>query len=177
MNIPGWNDHIRLFSNDTTIEVGLIIPEKRFKIKGGTDYYWFKSDTILATREGFNGKLLHGRYTKSFPNRNLFKEGRFEFGVITGVWREWYDNGQLKCVSKYRGGKKAGMYVEYLIDGKVKEEGEFNNDQFTGKIFQYDENGNVQVVRFKDGEQVKFKSNKQERIKNVKQEEVDLKNE
>lgn len=100
-------------------------------------YYWFKPDTILATKGGFDGKWLHGDYEVFFPNKNLAEKGQFEHGLKVGEWRSWYANGALKSITHWSRSKKQGRFLLFDETGARVEEGTYKDDLLTGKLTHY----------------------------------------
>lgn len=104
------------------------------KVRESDYYYWFKADTILVTRNGFDGKLLHGEYKSFYPNKNLKESGLFEYGLKQGEWKNWYSNGELQSVCRWRAGKKEGEFREFTQNGQKLRAGQYKSDNLTGYI-------------------------------------------
>jgi hypothetical protein len=115
--------------SDTLYQFYAIKPnDKQQRAAGNHYYFWFKSDTILVTRSGFDGKLLHGEYKVFYPNKNLKEQGNFKNGLKTGEWKSWHNNGEIQSVSHWRKGRKDGKLEEYDINGYKIRTAQFNND-------------------------------------------------
>jgi hypothetical protein len=69
-------------------------------------YYWFRQDTILATRGGYGGRLLDGEYKVLYPNKNLRELGHFSYGLKVGEWKTWFPNGELKSITHWKNGEE-----------------------------------------------------------------------
>jgi antitoxin component YwqK of YwqJK toxin-antitoxin module len=41
---------------------------------------------------------------------------------LNGVFKEWFENGQLKFVATFKEGETVGKWQEYESNGKLKEE-------------------------------------------------------
>ncbi len=78
---------------------------KEVKVIKGKNYYWYYRDTILITKEGYDGRLLEGLYTVYYPNKNLKEQGNFINGLKDGEWKFWYPNGELASVEKWKKGE------------------------------------------------------------------------
>lgn len=136
-------DIVRIIREDSVIEVGLIKADSKIRIIKDANYFWYDVDTILNTIEGFNGKLLHGKYTVTNKYKNLSEEGFFKHGLKSGNWRRWYPNGLLKERSKFRSGVLHGIYSFYDANGRVIKEGEYHKGKFFGKEFIYNIDGSI----------------------------------
>jgi hypothetical protein len=91
------------------------------------------------------GKKKPGSCYQAFQK---VEEGRYEENKKTGVWIEYYCNGNIKNKLTFKGGRPEGEAVIYYENGKIKEEGTWQNNRWTGKYKSYDENGNVQELHF-----------------------------
>ena len=43
-------------------------------------------------------------------------------GKVNGLYREWYENGQLERECTYKDDKKAGLYRRWYKNGQLQEE-------------------------------------------------------
>jgi antitoxin component YwqK of YwqJK toxin-antitoxin module len=100
-------------------------------------YYWYKQDTILVTRGGFDGKLLHGNYKVIYPGKNLAETGWFVNGRKDGEWKKWLPNGQLQQVVHWKKGKKEGAFEEFTTTGQKIRSGFYKQDRADGYLVQY----------------------------------------
>lgn len=73
-------------------------------VKPGLFYYWYSANAIHATQGGFSGKLLNGRYTEYYLNKNLKEQGAFKKGLKSGTWRTWNEDGTVSQVSNWEKG-------------------------------------------------------------------------
>ena len=136
---------------DTTYRFYAILPEHPLKVRPDRTYHWYKSDTILATSGGYDGRLLDGAFTVFYPDKNLEEEGLFRNGLRTGEWKIWYPGGKLHSIIHWEDGIKSGAFTEYDIQGAKFREGYFKNDRLSGKIKEYMPNGGDTVIVYKDG--------------------------
>lgn len=91
------------------------------KASGLQYYYWFKSGHIRVTQGSYYGKLLHGNYKVVDIDKHLLEEGQFKKGIKTGLWRTWYENGNLKSTWQRKHGLFKDRYIirEYDTTGKI----------------------------------------------------------
>lgn len=136
---------------DTVYRFYAIIPEKPIKVRPDRQYYWYKSDTILSTVGGYDGRVLDGSYVVFYPDKNLQEEGLYRNGLRTGEWKSWYPGGKLRLVQHWDEGMKSGSFTEYDFEGRKLREGAFRNDHLSGKIRQYRPNGTDTTFVYKEG--------------------------
>ena len=117
-------------------------------------YYWFRGDTVLVTRNGFDGKLLHGEYRSFYPNKNLKESGRFEYGLKTREWKSWFSNGELQSVTIWRSGKKEGQFQEFSSDGQKQRSGQYKEDKLSGYISAYSGDSVAKKLFYRDGKPI-----------------------
>lgn len=117
-------------------------------------YYWYNADTILITRNGYDGKLLHGKYNAYYPNKNLKESGSFEYGLKEDEWKSWFSNGELQSVSHWRSGKKNGEFREFTPGGDKLRTGQYRNGSLSGYIVNYVKDTAANRVFYRNGEPV-----------------------
>ena len=57
-------------------------------------------------------------------------------GKKTGIWEEYYDDGQLESKVSYKDGKRDGIWERYYFNGQLKSKGLYKNDNYDG-IWEY----------------------------------------
>lgn len=113
-------------------------------------YFWYGAGTIHQTEGGFSGKLLNGKYSEYYPNKNLKAQGSFKKGLKNDIWKSWDENGNLKELTTYHGGEKTGLFNLYNEKGELIQTGYYKNNQLNGRVIFYNKDS-VKVVRYKDG--------------------------
>jgi antitoxin component YwqK of YwqJK toxin-antitoxin module len=136
---------------DTIYRFYAINPDHPLTVRPDRTYHWYKSDTILATSGGYDGRLLDGAFTVFYPDKNLEEEGLFRNGLRTGEWKIWYPGGKLHSIVHWEDGIKAGAFTEYDIQGLKLREGYYKNDYLSGKVREHMPNGRDTVIVYKDG--------------------------
>ena len=136
---------------DTVYRFYAALPEHPVRIYPDRTYYWFHSDTILTTVGGYDGRLLDGSYTVFYPDKNLAEAGEFTDGLRNGEWRAWYPGGMIKSIVHWRTGLKNGAFTEFDRNGGKFREGNYRNDELSGKIREYSSDGKFKVIKYIDG--------------------------
>ncbi len=72
------------------------------------------------------------------------EEGKYVLNRKTGIWMEYYCNGQAKNKITFVNGRPDGYAITYHENGKINEEGNWKNNRWVGEYKMYYENGNVQ---------------------------------
>lgn len=147
---------------DTVFEFYTIKPTKKSKLENENFYYWYVPDTILLTRGGRDGKLLHKQYKVTYPNKNLKEQGLFLWGLKSGVWKTWHPNGELKTVVNWRKGRRNGAAMEYAPTGKMVWQGAYKDNLLSGWITEYLPDGGVRKKEYKEGELLQELNEKKE---------------
>jgi len=137
--------------NDTVYQFYASKPTRKFNINDKKIYYWYSGDTIVMTQSGYNGKLLNGIYSVTYPNKNLKEQGMFKYGLRNGVWKSWTPDGQLQSVITYDNGVMKGRNEEYE-NGKIKKSGSYRNSLFTGYSIERDNTGKEHKMLYRHGE-------------------------
>lgn len=114
-------------------------------------------DTINYTDVGGKkqGKwILFGKHKPNtcFSSNQKAEEGLYKENRKTGIWMEYYCNGNPKNKITFANGRPDGYAVIYYENGKVQEEGQWKNNRWIGNLKQYYENGQVQHdFKFNEG--------------------------
>ncbi len=114
-------------------------------------YYWYSNNQIKTTQGGFSGKLLDGRFSRFYLNKNLKELGEFNAGLKTGTWKNWADNGTLLKVVSYKKGTPNGKFFNYKESGALAEEGKYKEGKINGLFKKYINPDSVQILKYKNG--------------------------
>lgn len=87
-----------------------------------------------------NGKL-EGIYREYFENGQLKLECSYKNGELDGISKEYYKNNKLSCEYHFKDGKLDGLCKEYYESGKIKEEYYCKDGKFEGTYKKYYTNG------------------------------------
>ena len=71
----------------------------------------------------------------------------FNDGKQTKTHTQYFDNGKLKCQSKYENGELIGPYIRFFEGGEIEWAGMYIEGRFIGTIYKYWDNGNVAEIR------------------------------
>ncbi len=143
-----YNGQVRIDSADRSFlfQVTDVVPQFHSR----HFYYWFKSGHIYQTEGSFYGKLLHGYYKVVDKERHLVEQGRFRWGEMTGPWGTWYENGQLKSLTKKRFIDGAQHVEMYDSTGVLLKRGYEKNGLFSGQQVEWTKDSSA-VVHYKNG--------------------------
>jgi antitoxin component YwqK of YwqJK toxin-antitoxin module len=111
-----------------------------YKAKGQT-FEIYRSDTINKT--SIDGKK-NGRWISFFENnkQRIEKDGKYENNRKTGIWKTYYENGNLKSEITYINNIPDGYARIFYENGRISEEGTWKGTKWIGKYLYYHENGN-----------------------------------
>lgn len=121
------------------------------EIETDRSYYWYSGGKIKITQGGYSGKLLNGRYSEFYLNKNLKEQGYFNKGLKNEVWKSWNENGVLIQTVTWKNGLRNGEFILFDAKGTIKQKGSYRNDMLDGKQFNYQGKDSVQVVTYHDG--------------------------
>jgi antitoxin component YwqK of YwqJK toxin-antitoxin module len=114
-------------------------------------------DTINYTDVGGKKQGKWVLFGKHKPNtcyalQQKAEEGLYKENRKTGVWMEYFCNGNIKNKVTFVNGRPDGYAIIYFENGKVQEEGQWKNNRWVGNLKQYYENGQVQHdFKFNEG--------------------------
>jgi antitoxin component YwqK of YwqJK toxin-antitoxin module len=72
------------------------------------------------------------------------EEGKYEENKKTGIWKEFYCNGNMKNKITFQNGRPDGYAIMYHDNGKISEEGIWKINKWVGNYKLYYDNGQVQ---------------------------------
>lgn len=128
----------------------LYVKDLQQKLDGETDE---EENQMKSSSENQmkNGKK-EGLWKVYFDNGQLEKEGNFKDGKPEGLWKKYHLNGQLKSEGNLKDGKAEGLAKYYYESGQLENEGNFKNDKKEGLWKIYYESGQLESEgNFKDG--------------------------
>lgn len=150
--IPDYGfNKVRIAGEDKTIQAELKPVKSDPDIATDRLYYWYSSNSIHTTQGGFSGKLLNGKYTEYYLNKNLKEQGAFIKGLKDGIWTSWDESGSITQFYTWKKGVKDGAFSLYKEHGSLKQTGNYNNNLLDGKIKTYSETGGPAVIVYHDG--------------------------
>jgi antitoxin component YwqK of YwqJK toxin-antitoxin module len=65
-----------------------------------------------------------------------------------GLWKYYYDNGDLRYVRNYKDGKAEGLWEYYVSGGRLWFRSNYKNDKADGLREEYYKNGNIKEQSF-----------------------------
>ena len=97
-------------------------------------------------RKSYTSTIKNGiktEVTKTHYGDQLIQEEPRLNGLIHGIVKEYYKNGQLKGESHYKEGKREGVFKSFYKNGQIKIDGQYKNDKKHGLVKIYYENGQL----------------------------------
>jgi len=84
-------------------------------------------------------------------------EGSYKEGSRNGVWKYWYDNGNLNFTGNFTDDNSDGKHTFYWENGKVKEEGYYVMGKREGEWYKYNFDGTLFLTTsYKNGIEIKY---------------------
>lgn len=149
-----------------TVKAQVLSDKREIRLSPELQYHWFNSGKIIITQGGQNGKLLHGKYTCFYLNKNLKEDGGFRLGLKNGKWSSWDETGKIKEIITWKNGKKKGSFKIFDSDGKLIRQGKYKNNELNGWLINYQNGMETEKVKYKNGaienkQEKKVKKNKE----------------
>jgi hypothetical protein len=76
------------------------------------------------------------------------EEGNYKDNKKTGIWTQYYKNGNVKNVLTFEEGRPNGPAKTFYESGKPDEEGTWKNNRWVGKYKKYTEDGKWEEFTF-----------------------------
>lgn len=133
--------------------------------KTAAQYYVLKHARKFQNEEKIQGftwdlppmDLFYPKTNKDGPGKILFEngvlaaEGEYLKNRRVGPWRHNYDTGKILAEGEYNDGLKSGVWVFYYGHGGLKAQGRYYNDVRNGIWKEWDRNGVMIEVEYKEG--------------------------
>ena len=100
-------------------------------------YYWFKSGGVHQSIANAAGNVLHDTYLKYYRSNQLAEKGAFDYGLKTGTWKSWFENGQLRLQESWSNGYLDGEVLNYDSSGNLIIKGKYRNNVKVGQWINY----------------------------------------
>lgn len=97
-----------------------------------------------------SGSLFYERtipdgFYKEYLESGVLKiESDYVDGELSGVWKQFYDTGELEWIVHYKSGYREGDYQHYYKNGQLKLEGSLKKDKINGTEKRYLDNGQLE---------------------------------
>lgn len=86
------------------------------------------SQTVTYTDYDENGVI---EYVKTNSDNIVIEEGYYYKGKPYGIWRSYWNDGELRCVAQFKDGKRTGVWKFYNNDGKLKQKVTYAENRVT----------------------------------------------
>lgn len=111
------------------------------QIKDSIWNYYSESGILIKT-ESYNKGEKHGTWkTYSAKTGILLEEINYDQNLLSGVFKEYYVNGDIQTVIHYINGKRNGITESYFADSILSISGIYHNDFKIGTWKYFDYNG------------------------------------
>lgn len=115
----------------------------------GQEFVVLGNDTVNRTdangrRQGKWIVFGSSRPGECWATDQKVEEGRYTDGKKTGIWFEYYCNGNVKARVTFSNGRPGGPVKLFHENGKILEEGVWQNGRWIGNYKLYYDNGQVQ---------------------------------
>jgi len=126
-------------------ENGTPIFEKFYKEGKPTGFWkYFAADGqhFVMTETYLDGRL-HGMRTQYYPNGKPSAAETWQYDLITGPVKNYYEDGTLSSEGLYRANRRHGLYTAYYPNKKIKEQGVYVSNSKHKEWKSYDETGKL----------------------------------
>ena len=123
--------------------------QKSGSLKNTKDYYWFKGGLIHSSQGGVAGQLLHDDFKRFYHSNQLAEQGKFKKGLKVGLWKTWFQNGNLETTQEFSNGLSSGKFQKFDSYGNLVEKGKFKKGKKHGYWINYTSKDTIQFKRGK----------------------------
>ena len=128
---------------------GVMIGEGIVKEDGAREGHWkeYYPDGSLKAEGDYKDDKPVGEWKYFYQDGKLEQKGKYSAaGKLTGIWKRFFNSGQLMLEEQYLNGEKDGLHTEYDESGRIIDQGEYIKGEEDGPWFttsgDYFERGN-----------------------------------
>jgi len=162
------NNRVILNKGEYIIYAELVQSHSSREVSDDIFYYWYSANEVKRTQGGYDGKLLHGKYTEFYSDKDLKVQGKFSHGVKTGQWKMWHTNGNLSEIQVWRSSGRRAKFESFDENGNLIRRGSYRYEKLHGIIKEIGPQNTVKR-KYRDGiEVIKAKKAKPDTTLNKK---------
>ncbi len=122
-------------------------------LKSGEWYYFYENGNTEKIENYAYGEL-NGMYISFYENGKIKEAGQMKYDKLEDMWYTYHKNGNIHTENHYYLGKQdKGIWKEYYETGELKCECPTKMGELYGNYTEYDEFGNIRYVCFmRDGQ-------------------------
>ena len=112
------------------------------------DYQWVlennESVDLRKRYVEYNGEKYTGYLYKLAENqKDTILKSFYRDGLKHGVWKKFYNTGEIKEIRHFKKGKKTGKYLGYYMKGGLAFEYNFKDGEYHGKRYEWKKDGSL----------------------------------
>lgn len=92
-------------------------------------------------RKKKNAQPRNGKWKEFNKHGVLISEGHYKNDIKVGIWRTYYETGELAIEEFYVNGKLHGKFSAYHMNGVLMSHGSYKNNMREGYFYIYNEKG------------------------------------
>ena len=158
-NTDHTTGEIIIIEPDQIIKTEIFIRKNNIAPSPDLFYHWYDSGKMIVTQGGYQGKLLHGKFTSAYLNKNLKEQGIFRYGLKNKTWTSWYESGRIKNICHWKKGMLHGISTSYDAYGNKEKKEKYRKGKMHGKQIIYT-NGKTTMTRYRRGKEIILQENK-----------------
>lgn len=117
-------------------------------LKSGEWYYFYENGNTEKIENYAYGEL-NGMYMSFYENGKIKEVGHMKYDKFEDMWYTYYKNGNIHTENHYYLGKQdKGIWKEYYETGELKCECPVRNGNLYGNYLEYDKQGNLRYKCF-----------------------------
>jgi len=138
-------------------EGGVNLIRSHYQGKEDGTWLFYNKDGTIKWEKNYFGGIAEGKHVFYYPDGNIFKIEAWKAGKLSGVKKEFFkgENGQAGLIKKeitYKDGKFNGLYRTYFENGQIAIEQFFKDGLKDGKSsFYYDDGKLLYTENYKNG--------------------------
>ncbi len=142
---------INVNNKDYSERVEVFVGKRGIRTNDSLIYSWYAFNKVMHTVGAFDGQILHGDYKAFYYSDNLKEKGIYRYGLRSGKWISWYENGNIKDVVCWKNGKKNGDCRLYDFKGEPLLLAHYKNNQYNGLVLTYEAGKQISSKKYKNG--------------------------
>ena len=130
---------------------GIKISEGMYIGKAKTGLWVYYKTGLKIKEEEFKDNLFNGLQITYFENGQIYDRKKFENNIQVGLWEKFHRNGNAHLKAFLVNGVMEGPLFRYYMSGEIEVKGQYINDLKEGKWTFYSEDGQKDIIEYKNG--------------------------
>lgn len=132
-----------VFISEKDLQNDIFYYNNEFQPFSGVCVTTYQEIKQVKTKRTYKDGIMNGLTRMFYANGQLNKQGNYKNGKFHGKWEGWYEDGTKSFEINHAEGLLDGAYITYYKNGNMKEKGVYKDNNKYGHWQYFDKGGNL----------------------------------